>query len=85
LAKRHQEILAKLDPVAVTRYQITEKDLRTIEKYLQIIQRNLISKITSIANTGNFFKLPPWSRPTATTKPRLIYNYYSKAMLACLF
>jgi hypothetical protein len=29
----NQEILAKLDPVAVTRYQITEKDLRTIEKY----------------------------------------------------
>jgi hypothetical protein len=41
LAKRHREILAKLDPVAVTRYQITEKDLRTIEKYLQIIQRHL--------------------------------------------
>lgn len=41
MAKRHREILAKLDPVAVTRYQITGKDLRTIEKYLQIIQRNL--------------------------------------------
>ncbi|MBE7554296.1 MAG: hypothetical protein HS126_24825, partial [Anaerolineales bacterium] len=46
MAKRHQEILAKLDPVAVTRYQITEKDLRTIEKYLQIIQRNLVGVST---------------------------------------
>lgn len=79
MAKRHYEILAKLDPVAVTRYQITEKDLRTIEKYLQSIQT------ISIANTGNFFKLLPWSRLIATTKPRLIYNYYSKAMLVCLF
>ena len=41
MAKRHREILAKLDSVAVTRYQITDKDLRTIEKYLQVIQRNL--------------------------------------------
>lgn len=46
MAKRHHEILAKLDPVAVTRYQITEKDLRTIEKYLQIIQRNLVGVST---------------------------------------
>jgi len=45
LAKRHREILAKLDPVAVTRYQITEKDLRTIEKYLQIIQRHLLAEL----------------------------------------
>lgn len=41
MAKRHRELLAKLDPVAVTRYQITDKDLRTIEQYLKIIQRNL--------------------------------------------
>lgn len=41
MAERHREILARLDPVAVTRYQITEKDLRTIERYLQIIQRTL--------------------------------------------
>ena len=41
MAKRHQEILAKLDPVAVARYQITEKDIRTIERYLKIIQANL--------------------------------------------
>jgi hypothetical protein len=45
LAKRHREILAKLDPVVVTRYQITEKDLRTIEKYLQIIQRHLLAEL----------------------------------------
>ncbi len=41
MAKRHREVLAKLDPVAVARYQITEKDIRTIERYLKIIQANL--------------------------------------------
>ncbi len=41
MARRHREILAKLDPVAVARYQITEKDLRTIERYLKIIQVDL--------------------------------------------
>jgi hypothetical protein len=41
LAKRHREVLAKLDPVAVARYQITEKDIRTVERYLKIIQANL--------------------------------------------
>lgn len=41
MAKRHRDILAKLDPVAVIRYQVTEKDLYTIEKYLSIIQRKL--------------------------------------------
>jgi len=38
LAKRHREVLDKLDPVVVARYQITEKDIRTIERYLKIIQ-----------------------------------------------
>ena len=41
MARRHQEVLAKLDPVAVARYQITEKDLQTIEQYLKIIQAHL--------------------------------------------
>ena len=41
MAKRHRDILAKLDPVAVARYQITEEDIRTIEGYLKIIQANL--------------------------------------------
>jgi hypothetical protein len=34
LAKRHRDVLAKLDSLAVARYQITEKDLQTIERYL---------------------------------------------------
>ena len=42
MAKRHRDILAKLDPVAVARYQITEKDIRTIERYLKIIQAKLV-------------------------------------------
>ena len=35
-------MLAKLDPVAVARYQIAEKDIRTIERYLKIIQAKLV-------------------------------------------
>jgi hypothetical protein len=41
LARQHREVLAKLDPLAVARYQITEEDIRTIERYLKIIQANL--------------------------------------------
>ncbi len=41
MARKHREVLAKLDPVAVARYQITEKDIRTIERYLKIIQTTL--------------------------------------------
>lgn len=41
MARQAREVLAKLDPLAVARYQITEKDLRTIERYIQIIQANL--------------------------------------------
>lgn len=41
MARQHREVLAKLDPVAVARYQITEKDIRTIEGYLRIIQADL--------------------------------------------
>lgn len=41
MAKKHREVLAKLDPMAVARYQITEKDIRTIERYLNIIQADL--------------------------------------------
>jgi hypothetical protein len=43
LAKQHQEVLAKLDPLAVARYQITEKDIQTIERYLQIIENPLLA------------------------------------------
>jgi len=41
LAQQHREVLAKLDPLAVARYQITEKDIRTIERYFKIIQADL--------------------------------------------
>lgn len=41
MAKRHRELLARLDPVGLNRYQITEKDIRTVEKYLAIIQYGL--------------------------------------------
>ncbi|MEM7031179.1 MAG: hypothetical protein AAF629_16570 [Chloroflexota bacterium] len=39
MARRHRIILNKLDPVALNRYQIAEKDIRVIERYLKIIQR----------------------------------------------
>jgi hypothetical protein len=48
LARRHREVLAKLDPVAGARYQITEKDIRTIERYLKIIQASLESEGVSL-------------------------------------
>jgi hypothetical protein len=41
LAKQHHDVMAKLDPLAIARYQITEKDIRTIERYLRIIQADL--------------------------------------------
>lgn len=41
MAKRHRKVLDKLDPVAAARYQITEKDISTIERYLKIIQATL--------------------------------------------
>jgi glycine cleavage system pyridoxal-binding protein P len=46
VAKRHRELLARLDPVGLNRYQITEKELETIEKYLRIIQGRLTSAST---------------------------------------
>lgn len=46
MAKRHRELLARLDPVGLNRYQITEKDLQTIEKYLKIIQARLTTGST---------------------------------------
>ncbi len=46
MAKRHRELLARLDPVGLNRYQITEKDLQTIEKYLKIIQARLTTAST---------------------------------------
>ena len=38
MAKRHRELIARLDPVGLNRYQITEKDVRTVERYLDILQ-----------------------------------------------
>lgn len=41
MAKRHRELIARLDPLGLNRYQITENEVRTVEKYLSIIQRRL--------------------------------------------
>ncbi len=39
MAKRHRDLLARLEPVGLNRYQITEADVQMVEKYLSIIQR----------------------------------------------
>lgn len=41
MAKQHREVLAKLDPVAIARYQISETDIGAVERYIQIIQDDL--------------------------------------------
>ena len=46
MARRHRRILAKLDPIAVRRYGITEKELVTIERYLKLIQRDYGAPLT---------------------------------------
>lgn len=46
MAKKHREIVAKLDPVAIARYRITEKDIRTIEQYLGILQQRVLGGST---------------------------------------
>lgn len=46
MANRHRDVLAKLDPLAVARYQISEKDIRAIERYLKIIQADLYGVLT---------------------------------------
>lgn len=38
MAKRHRQLLARLDPVGLNRYQITERDIQKVEKYLRIAQ-----------------------------------------------
>lgn len=46
MAKQHRDVLAKLDPLAVARYQLAEQDIRTIERYLKIIQADLYGAST---------------------------------------
>jgi hypothetical protein len=41
LAKRHHDLLLRLEPVGLNRYRITETDIQTVEKYLSIIQKGL--------------------------------------------
>lgn len=46
MAKRHRDLLARLEPIGLNRYQITEADVQTVEKYLSIIQKNLKTQST---------------------------------------
>ncbi len=41
MTRRHRNLITRLDPVGLNRYRITEKDISTVEKYLDIIQRDL--------------------------------------------
>ena len=40
MARRHRELLAKLDPVGLNRYQITENDAAKVEQYIGILQED---------------------------------------------
>jgi hypothetical protein len=44
LAKRHRDILARLDPVGLNRYQITERDAEKVEIYIAILQADFIKQ-----------------------------------------
>ncbi|GIK36942.1 MAG: hypothetical protein BroJett011_07750 [Chloroflexota bacterium] len=46
MAKRHRDLLARLEPVGLNRYRITEADVQTVEKYLNIIQKDLKGEST---------------------------------------
>lgn len=41
MARSHRELLARLDPIGLNRYQITEEDVRMVEKYIAIIQKDI--------------------------------------------
>ncbi len=41
MAKRHRDLLVRLEPVGLNRYRITEADIQTVEKYLSIIQKSV--------------------------------------------
>lgn len=44
MAKRHRDILTRLDLVGLNRYRITEGDAEKVERYISIIQANLIKQ-----------------------------------------
>lgn len=41
MAKRHRDLLVRLEPVGLNRYRITKADIQTVEKYLSIIQKGV--------------------------------------------
>lgn len=41
MARQHHALLARLDPIGLNRYQITENDIQIVERYLSIIQADL--------------------------------------------
>jgi hypothetical protein len=46
LAKRHHDILGRLDSIGLNRYHIFVEDIRTVEAYLKIIQAGLSGETT---------------------------------------
>lgn len=44
MAKRHRDILDRLDPVGLSRYRITEGDVERVEKYINILQADFIKQ-----------------------------------------
>lgn len=46
MAKRHRDFLSKCDLIGLNRYQITEKEVEKVERYLRIIQTGLVGETT---------------------------------------
>jgi len=46
LVKLYRTLLTQFDPIGRKRYEIQEKDLEIVERYLAIIQRGLVGETT---------------------------------------
>ena len=46
MAKQHRDLFAGLELIGINRYQITENDIQTIDKYLKIIQAGWAGGLT---------------------------------------
>ncbi|MFN8494742.1 MAG: hypothetical protein U0350_44480 [Caldilineaceae bacterium] len=46
MAKSYRDLLHRLDAIGLSRYQITNQDVQTVEQYLALIQAGLIGETT---------------------------------------
>ncbi|MBI4674455.1 MAG: hypothetical protein HY741_22655 [Chloroflexi bacterium] len=45
MADKYTELLERFDPIAIARYQITAKDLESIEQYIEILQSDFAQNV----------------------------------------